>query len=87
MLDVGMPDLTGHEVARHIRQQAWGRAALLVAVTGWGQDDDKERARTAGFDHHFTKPVSPEAVEQALAAYLNSRVSVISRAAGGYPRP
>ena len=69
VLDVGMPDLTGYEVARHIRQQAWGRAALLLAVTGWGQDDDKEKARAAGFDYHFTKPVNPQQVEEALAAF------------------
>jgi signal transduction histidine kinase/ActR/RegA family two-component response regulator len=66
ILDVGMPDMTGYEVARRIRQQAWGRSALLVAVTGWGQDDDKERAKAAGFDHHFTKPVNPEQVEGVL---------------------
>jgi two-component system, sensor histidine kinase len=73
ILDVGMPDMTGYEVARRIRQQAWGRSALLVAVTGWGQDDDKERAKAAGFDHHFTKPVNPEAVEQVLVASLKMR--------------
>jgi signal transduction histidine kinase/ActR/RegA family two-component response regulator len=67
ILDVGMPDMTGYEVARRIRQQAWGRSALLVAVTGWGQDDDKARAKAAGFDHHFTKPVNPEQVEDVLA--------------------
>jgi signal transduction histidine kinase/ActR/RegA family two-component response regulator len=87
ILDVGMPDMTGYEVARRIRQQAWGRSALLVAVTGWGQDDDKERAKAAGFDHHFTKPVNPEAVEQVLMASLKLRPQVISHAAGGYPRP
>ncbi|MBV8804058.1 MAG: response regulator [Sinobacteraceae bacterium] len=70
ILDVGMPDMTGYEVARRIRQQAWGRNALLVAVTGWGQEDDKERAKAAGLDHHFTKPVTPEAVEEVLVAYL-----------------
>ncbi len=86
ILDVGMPDLTGYEVARRIRQQAWGRAALLVAVTGWGQDDDKQKARAAGFDHHFTKPVNPEAVEQVLVAHFRQRVPVTSHAAGGYPR-
>jgi signal transduction histidine kinase/CheY-like chemotaxis protein len=73
ILDVGMPDMTGYEVARRIRQQAWGRSALLLAVTGWGQDDDKQRARAAGFDHHFTKPVNPEAVEQVLVAFLQAR--------------
>lgn len=71
ILDVGMPDMTGYEVARRIRQQAWGRGALLVAVTGWGQDDDKQRARAAGFDHHFTKPVNPQQVEQVLLDYFS----------------
>ena len=87
ILDVGMPDMTGYEVARRIRKQAWGRDALLVAVTGWGQDDDKEKARAAGFDHHFTKPVNPEAVEGVLVAFLERRPEVTSHAAGGYPRP
>jgi signal transduction histidine kinase/CheY-like chemotaxis protein len=87
ILDVGMPDMTGYEVARRIRQQAWGRNALLVAVTGWGQDDDKERAKAAGFDHHFTKPVNPEAVEQVLVAAAKMRPPLMSHAAGGYPQP
>ena len=87
VLDVGMPDMTGYEVARRIRQQAWGRAALLLAVTGWGQDDDKEKAKAAGFDQHFTKPVNPQQVEEVLAAFLQARAPVTSLAAGGYPRP
>ncbi|MFL6601308.1 MAG: ATP-binding protein [Steroidobacteraceae bacterium] len=87
ILDVGMPDMTGYEVARRIRQQAWGRNALLVAVTGWGQDDDKERAKAAGFDHHFTKPVDPEAVEQVLLASAKLRPPLMSHAVGGYPQP
>jgi CheY-like chemotaxis protein len=87
ILDVGMPDMTGYEVARRIRQQAWGRNALLVAVTGWGQDDDKERAKAAGFDHHFTKPVNPASVEQVLVASLKVRPQLMSHAAGGYSRP
>lgn len=87
ILDVGMPDLTGYEVARRIRQQTWGRTALLVAVTGWGQDEDKATARAAGFDHHFTKPVNPQQVEEVLAAFLDTRPPITSHAAGGYPRP
>ena len=70
VLDVGMPDLTGYEVARRIRQQAWGRGVLLLAVTGWGQDDDKEQAKAAGFDFHFTKPVNPQEVEERVAGFL-----------------
>jgi signal transduction histidine kinase/ActR/RegA family two-component response regulator len=86
ILDVGMPDMTGYEVARRVRQQAWGRAALLVAVTGWGQDDDKQKAKVAGFDHHFTKPVNPDAVEEVLVAHFRNRAVPTSHAAGGYPR-
>jgi len=70
VLDVGMPDLTGYEVARRIRRQAWGRGVLLLAVTGWGQDDDKEQAKAAGFDFHFTKPVNPQEVEERVAGFL-----------------
>jgi CheY-like chemotaxis protein len=57
LLDIGMPQLNGYEVARRIRQQPGGERMLLVAITGWGQEDDKQRARDAGFDHHLTKPV------------------------------
>jgi len=82
-----MPDITGYEVARRIRQQAWGRGTLLLAVTGWGQDDDKEKAKAAGFDFHFTKPVDPEQVEERVAAYLRTPQPVTSHAVGDYPRP
>jgi len=57
LLDIGMPKRNGYEVARAVRAAAWGRAMVLVAVTGWGQSEDKRRAKEAGFDHHFTKPL------------------------------
>jgi CheY-like chemotaxis protein len=60
LLDIGMPELDGYEVARRVRQGTLGRAVTLVAVTGWGQESDKARALAAGFNHHFTKPVEPE---------------------------
>jgi signal transduction histidine kinase len=59
VLDVGMPKLDGCEVARRIRAQSWGRGAVLVALTGWGQDVDRRRSRDAGFDMHLVKPVDP----------------------------
>jgi PAS domain S-box-containing protein len=68
-LDIGMPDMSGYEVAGKVRQEQWGESALLVAVTGWGQPNDKEMARAAGFNHHLTKPVDLEQVAQLLAAY------------------
>src|SRR5262245_59482401 len=55
-LDIGMPGLTGYEVAEAVRAEPWGQEVTLVAVTGWGQVDDKIRARTAGFDRHLVKP-------------------------------
>jgi CheY-like chemotaxis protein len=59
VLDIGMPGLTGYEVAERIRAEVWGRQMLLIAVTGWGQQSDKEKAQLAGFDHHLTKPMDP----------------------------
>jgi DNA-binding response OmpR family regulator len=57
LLDVGLPGLDGYEVARRIRAQSWGKDMTLIAVTGWGQAEDRRRSREAGFDHHMVKPV------------------------------
>jgi signal transduction histidine kinase len=62
VLDVGMPKLDGCEVARRIRAESWGQGAILVALTGWGQDVDRRRSREAGFDMHLVKPVDPAAL-------------------------
>jgi CheY-like chemotaxis protein len=66
ILDIGMPDMNGYEVARQIRRQTWGERTLLIAVTGWGQAEDKARSRAAGFDCHLTKPVDLDQVEKLL---------------------
>jgi PAS domain S-box-containing protein len=68
LLDIGMPGMNGYEVAEHLRQTAPGRHALLVALTGWGQDEDKRRAVAAGFDHHLTKPVDLASLHAVLEA-------------------
>jgi len=60
LLDLGLPQMSGHDLARRVRDAAWGRDVRLIAVTGWGQDDDRARSRAAGFDEHLTKPVDPE---------------------------
>jgi CheY-like chemotaxis protein len=70
ILDIGMPGMSGYEAARRIRASEWGKNLVLIAVTGWGQRDDKERAASVGFDHHLTKPIDPEYVEQLLAQCL-----------------
>jgi CheY-like chemotaxis protein len=67
LLDIGMPKMNGYEAARHIRAQPWGEKMVLVALTGWGQEEDKRRATEAGFDHHLTKPVEPDVLHKLLA--------------------
>jgi len=67
LLDIGLPKLNGYEAAREIRQKTWGKHVLLIALTGWGQEEDKRRAFEAGFDHHLTKPVDPASLEKILA--------------------
>jgi PAS domain S-box-containing protein len=67
LLDIGMPKLNGHDTARRLRQEPRGRDIVLVAVTGWGQDDDRQRSQDAGFNFHLVKPVDPAALEQILA--------------------
>jgi CheY-like chemotaxis protein len=57
LLDIGLPDVNGYELAKRIRQLPEGRDALLIALTGWGQEQDKLDALAAGFDKHLTKPV------------------------------
>jgi PAS domain S-box-containing protein len=68
LLDIGLPGLNGYEVCRRIRQQSWGQAMTLVALTGWGQDEDRHRSREAGFDAHLVKPVDHDALAALLAA-------------------
>jgi CheY-like chemotaxis protein len=65
-LDIGMPRLSGYEVAEAVRAEPWGREVKLIAVTGWGQPDDKLRAETAGFDRHLLKPIDPAEVDRLL---------------------
>jgi CheY-like chemotaxis protein len=66
LLDIGLPDVNGYELARRVRASDWGRGVQLIAITGWGQDADRQRAFEAGFDHHLTKPVTPQVIETLL---------------------
>ena len=67
LLDIGMPGMNGYEVARAIRGKAGGRRVPLIALSGWGQEDDRRRAREAGFDHHLIKPADIGALQSLLA--------------------
>lgn len=67
LLDIGLPKMNGYAAARAIRQEPDGRDTVLIAVTGWGQHEDKQKAAEAGFDHHMVKPVDPKALMKLLA--------------------
>jgi signal transduction histidine kinase/CheY-like chemotaxis protein len=67
LLDIGLPKLNGYDACRRIRERSWGRNMAVVAVTGWGQDEDKQRSKAAGFDRHLVKPVSVDALVNLLA--------------------
>jgi CheY-like chemotaxis protein len=67
LLDIGMPRMNGYEAARAIRRQPWGRSATLIALTGWGQPQDRQRSQEAGFNHHLVKPVDPDALLKLLS--------------------
>ncbi len=68
LLDIGLPGLDGYEVARRLRAQAGERAAVLIAVSGYGREQDRQRSREAGFDHHFVKPVAARELAAVLGA-------------------
>ena len=57
VLDIGLPGMNGYEVCRAIRSQPWGGQILMIALTGWGQDEDRRRSDEAGFDMHLVKPI------------------------------
>jgi CheY-like chemotaxis protein len=67
LLDIGMPEMNGCDLARSLRGQAWGERILLIAVTGWGQEEDRRRTREAGFDAHLVKPVDHAVLLRLLA--------------------
>ena len=66
ILDLGLPRIDGFELARRIRQLPWGRRTLLIALSGWGQEEDRIRSREAGFDLHLVKPVDSQALLRIL---------------------
>jgi PAS domain S-box-containing protein len=68
LLDIGLPVLNGYEVCRRIRETPWGKAIVLVALTGWGQDEDRDRSMAAGFDAHMVKPVDHDVLLTMMAS-------------------
>ena len=72
LMDIAMPRLDGYQAAKRIRQQPWGKQMILIALTGWGQQQDRRRTQEAGFDAHLTKPVNYEAIVTLLTNLANS---------------
>ncbi|MDX6290029.1 MAG: hypothetical protein QOH42_1828, partial [Blastocatellia bacterium] len=66
LLDIGLPTLNGFEAAERIRQLPWGKQAIMIAVTGWGENVDRQRSKKAGFDYHLVKPVDPDVLTRLL---------------------
>jgi CheY-like chemotaxis protein len=69
VIDIGLPGMNGYEVARRLRLKGAESPALLVALTGYGQKEDRTRSEEAGFDHHFVKPADPRLIQSAIAAW------------------
>jgi PAS domain S-box-containing protein len=67
LMDIGMPRLNGYDAARRIRQEPWGRDVLMVATTGWGKEEDRQRSKNAGFDFHLVKPIAVTTVQELLS--------------------
>jgi two-component system CheB/CheR fusion protein len=67
-LDIGLPGMDGYEIAERLRELPESGRTILVAITGYGQDEDRRRSREAGFDHHLVKPVAPETLHRLLDA-------------------
>jgi PAS domain S-box-containing protein len=74
LLDIGLPRLNGYGAAQRIREQPWGKDMVLIALTGWGQEDDRKRSKEAGFDNHMVKPVELPSLMNLLAGLQRLRV-------------
>jgi CheY-like chemotaxis protein len=83
-LDIGLPGMSGYTVARTLRELPQFRHVHFAAVTGWGQEEDRRKARESGFDTHFTKPLSPAALEELLGTIAQGLQS--GNNAGTMPR-
>jgi len=75
LLDIGMPEVSGYDVARAIRRESWGRNMRLIALTGWGQAEHRRRSIEVGFDDHLVKPVELDVLENLLQMGIAAPIS------------
>jgi CheY-like chemotaxis protein len=85
LLDIGLPTLNGYEVCRRIREQPWGSAMLLIALTGWGQTEDRRKSQEAGFDGHLVKPVNYGDLVKMLGPLAAARKMLVTKRGQGGP--
>ncbi len=84
LCDIGMPKMNGYDTARSIRAEAWGKDTVLVALTGWSQEDDLRKSADAGFDHHLIKPVEAAALMKLLAGLRTASLKSGQRKSDGW---
>ncbi|MGH8564728.1 MAG: PAS domain-containing protein [Gammaproteobacteria bacterium] len=82
LLDIGLPQLNGYDVCRRIREQPWGKTMMLIALTGWGQEEDRRQSKDAGFDAHLVKPVDYDALMELLATLPSEQGGFLAGRAG-----
>jgi two-component system CheB/CheR fusion protein len=85
LLDIGLPGVDGYQVAERIRAEPGNQAPLIVAVSGYGQKEHRQRSKRAGFDHHVVKPIDPTVLTQLLASALHSRHGAAAETALTFP--
>jgi CheY-like chemotaxis protein len=87
ILDIGMPGLNGYEACRRMRARPWGKSTVFIALTGWGQDEDRRQATEAGFNYHLVKPVDPAELDRLLAGMLPPFLTARGGSGSPGPRP
>jgi DNA-binding response OmpR family regulator len=86
LVDMGLPDISGQDVSRQIRERPGGRKTLVIAITGWGQEEDFRRSRIAGVDEHIVKPVDPNQLFLTLRRHLaQANAAAVSNVAPSVP--
>ena len=79
LLDIGLLGMSGYEVTTQLRKEEYGKGAVIIAISGYGQDEDRRQAKSAGFDYHLTKPLDPDRLLNLLSARQNGEPTTLTR--------
>jgi CheY-like chemotaxis protein len=83
VMDIGMPVMNGYEACRTMKERPWGKAAKVVALSGWGQQEDRRRSMEAGFDEHFVKPIDTQVLKDLITSMAEQGASAGNGSAPG----